>query len=408
MLLYDGTRFTARRTDDREYDVIERMGDRRSQIYRPLRRLRDEHADLIRERYPDIPRRVSGLQPRLVAARAGFDLAGFLVGSESTLVTILRAELELVPVVKHRTLVVLGFDGIAEAADAVPAIVEHEPIALEGVDEYLIHDERIKGMNPQALGELPKGSGFLLVQFGGDTTEEADQRAHAMLNALGETDHDPDVAFMDDPTREDELWQVREAGLGATAHVPHRPDTLEGWEDSAVPVDRLGDYLRDLSELYEEFGYASTRAQPLRPLRAGLRAHPDPVRSLHHRGRRDVPPFLERAADLVVSYGGSLSGEHGDGQTRGELLPRMFGDEVVAPLRARSRRSSTRDDRMNPGKVVHPAPLDVHLRLGGTGLRRTEAAVLRLPRRRPLVPPGRQPLRRASASAASTRTTAAP
>ncbi len=365
VLLYDGTRFTARRTDDREYAVVERMGDRRSQIYRSLRRLQNDHADLIRKRYPDIPRRVSGYNLDSLLPEHGFDLAGFLVGSESTLVTVLQAELELVPVVKKRTLVVLGFENIAAAADAVPAIVEHEPIALEGVDHYLIHDEQIKGMNKQALEELPHGTGFLMVQFGGDTTEEADERAHTMLRALGESEHDADVAFMDDPEREDELWQVREAGLGATAHIPGRPDTWEGWEDSAVPVERLGDYLRDLRRLYEEFGYASDTGPSLYGHFGQGCVHTRiPFDLYSTEGVATYRRFLERAADLVSSYGGSLSGEHGDGQTRGELLTRMFGEEVVG-LFQDVKALFDPQDRMNPGKVVHPAPLDAHLRIGG-------------------------------------------
>jgi FAD/FMN-containing dehydrogenase/Fe-S oxidoreductase len=365
VLLYDGTRFTARRTGDRDYEIVERMGDRRSQIYRSLRRLRDEHAELIRRRYPDIPRRVSGYNLDSLLPEHGFDLAGFLVGSESTLVTVLRAELELVPVVKERTLVVLGFDSIARAADAVPAIVEHEPIALEGVDHYLIRDEQIKGMNKQALDELPKGTGFLMVQFGAGTTDEADQQAHAMLDALGETEHEPQVAFMDDPEREDELWQVREAGLGATAHVPDRPDTWEGWEDSAVPVDRLGDYLRDLRTLYEEFGYASDVGPSLYGHFGQGCVHTRiPFDLYSTEGVATYRRFMERAADLVASYGGSLSGEHGDGQSRGELLSRMFGDEIVG-LFEEVKTLFDPQDRMNPGKVVRPAPLDQHLRLGG-------------------------------------------
>ncbi|MBO0846938.1 MAG: FAD-binding oxidoreductase [Nocardioides sp.] len=365
VLLYDGTRFTARRTDDGEYGVIERMGDRRSQIYRSLRHLRDEHAELIRKRYPDIPCRVSGYNLDSLLPEHGFDIAGLLVGSESTLVTVLGAELELVPVVKERSLVVLGFENIAKAGDAVPAIVKHDPIALEGVDHYLIRDEQIKGMNAQALDELPKGTGFLMVQFGGDTVEEADRRAQGMLDALGETEHDPQVAFVDDPAREDELWQVREAGLGATAHVPDRPDTWEGWEDSAVPVDRLGDYLRDLRRLYQEFGYASDVGPSLYGHFGQGCVHtriPFDLYSIE--GVATYRRFLERAADLVASYGGSLSGEHGDGQTRGELLPRMFGDEVVE-LFEKVKALFDPQDRMNPGKVVHPAPLDAHLRLGG-------------------------------------------
>ena len=365
VLLYDGTRFTARRTDDDEYAVIERRGDRRAQIYRSLRRIRDDHADLIRKRYPDIPRRVSGYNLDSLLPEKGFDLAQFLVGSESTLVTVLQAELELVPVVKARTLVVLGFENIAKAADAVPAIVEHEPIALEGVDHYLIRDEQIKGMNKQALEELPDGTGFLMVQFGGETSDEADERARAMLEALGESEHDPDVSFTDDPEREDELWQAREAGLGATAHLPGRPDTFEGWEDSAVPVDRLGDYLRDLHELYEEFGYASDTGPSLYGHFGQGCVHTRiPFNLYSTEGVETYRRFMERAADLCTSYGGSLSGEHGDGQSRGELLTKMFGEEVVG-LFEEVKALFDPQDRMNPGKVVHPAPLDAHLRLGG-------------------------------------------
>jgi FAD/FMN-containing dehydrogenase/Fe-S oxidoreductase len=365
VLLHDGTRFVATRLDDGQYAEVARRTDRVGEVHRALRRLRDERGDLIRERYPDIPRRVSGYNLDSLLPEHGFDVAGLLVGSEATLVTVLAAELELVPVVRARTLVVLGFGDIAKAADAVPHIVEHEPIALEGVDHYLIRDQQLKGMNPDALAELPDGTGFLMVQMGGADTEEADRRAEAMLEALGRTDHEPDVAFYDDPDREDELWAVRESGLGATAHVPGKPDTFEGWEDSAVPVDRLGDYLRDLRALYDEFGYASDTGPSLYGHFGHGCVHTRiPFDLYTTEGVAAYRRFMERAADLVASYGGSLSGEHGDGQSRGELLPRMFGEEVVG-LFELVKGLFDPDDLMNPGKVVHPARLDEHLRLGG-------------------------------------------
>jgi Fe-S oxidoreductase/FAD/FMN-containing dehydrogenase len=365
VLLYDGTRFTCGPTADGELAWIEAGRDRRAEIYSALHRIRDEHLALIRTRYPNIPRRVSGYNLDSLLPEHGFDVGGLLVGSESTLVTVLHAELKLVPRVKARTLVVLGFPDIARAADAVPSVVEHQPIALEGVDHYLIHDEQMKGMNKQGADELPRGTGYLMVQFGGETSEAADAQAHAMLDALGETEHDPDVVFYDKPEREDELWQVREAGLAATAHVPHKRDTFEGWEDSAVPPERLGDYLRDLRRLYAEFGYADETGPALYGHFGQGCVHTRIPFDLYSReGVAEYRRFMERAADLVVSYGGSLSGEHGDGQSRGELLPKMFGDDVVA-LFAEVKRIFDPDDRMNPGKVVHPARLDAHLRLGG-------------------------------------------
>ncbi|GHF42329.1 FAD/FMN-containing dehydrogenase/Fe-S oxidoreductase [Amycolatopsis bartoniae] len=365
VLCYDGTRFWCGPTTDEEYAEIERRGDPKAAIYRQLRALRDQYGDEIRARFPDIPRRVSGYNLDSLLPEHGFDVGGLLVGSESTLVTVLRAELKLVPVVRERTLVVLGYPDVAKAGDAVTSILPHEPIALEGLDAKLIRDEQIKHLNPEALRELPEGRAFLMVQFGADTEEEADAQAHRMLDALRDTEHDPTVAFLDDPRHEKELWQVREAGLGATAHVPHRPDTFEGWEDSAVPPERLGDYLRRLRKLYEEFGYASDTGPALYGHFGQGCVHTRIPFDLYTAdGVATYRRFLEAAADLVVEFGGSLSGEHGDGQTRGELLPKMFGPEIS---RAFGQLKAIFDpgNRMNPGKVVAPAPLDAHLRLGG-------------------------------------------
>ncbi|MFE2266323.1 FAD-binding and (Fe-S)-binding domain-containing protein [Streptomyces griseosporeus] len=365
VLLYDGTRFWCGKTSDEEYAEIERRGDLRASVYRQLRALRDTCADAVRRGFPDIPRRVSGYNLDSLLPEHGFDVAGLLVGSESTLVTVLRAELRLVPVVKERTLVVLGFPSVDRAADAVPAVLPYEPIALEGLDQHLIRDERLKHLNPDAIAQLPDGKAFLMVQFGADTLKEAEERAHRMLDGLHESEHDPDVAFLDDPSHEEQLWQVREAGLGATAHLPARPDTFEGWEDSAVPPERLGDYLRRLRALFEEFGYQSDTGPSLYGHFGQGCVHTRiPFDLYTAEGVATYRRFLERAADLVVEFGGSLSGEHGDGQTRGELLPRMFGQELVEAF-GRVKAVFDPENRMNPGKAVAPYRLDEHLRLGG-------------------------------------------
>jgi FAD/FMN-containing dehydrogenase/Fe-S oxidoreductase len=363
--LYDGTRFWCGETSDEEYAEIERHGDLRASLYRRLRALRDTYADEIRARFPDIPRRVSGYNLDSLLPEHGFDVAGLLVGSESTLVTVVRAELELVPAVRERTLVVLGFPDIETAADAVPTILPYEPIALEGIDSRLLKDERIKHLNPKARAELPDGNAFLMVQFGGDTHQKADEHAHRMLDGLHESEHDPEVAFLDDPSHEQELWQVREAGLGATAHVPGRPDTFEGWEDSAVPPERLGDYLRRLRSLYDEFGYLSDTGPSLYGHFGHGCVHTRIPFDLYSAdGVAAYRRFMERAADLVVEFGGSLSGEHGDGQSRGELLPRMFGERLVTAF-GQLKALFDPLDRMNPGKIVAPYGLDENLRLGG-------------------------------------------
>ncbi len=363
VLLYDGTRFWCERTDDDRYAEIVAAGGRPAEIYRRLRELAESYADEIRERYPDIPRRVSGYNLDSLLSEHGFDIAGLLVGSESTLVTVLRAELALVPVVRERTLVVIGYPTVAEAAEAVPEITPHDPIALEGMDRRLVRDQELKHEHAKAIDQLPEGNGWLLVQFGGDTQDEADDHARRMIDALAVAEER--VRFVDEPEREDELWQAREAGLGATAHVPGRRDTWEGWEDSAVPPERLGDYLRDLNALYEQHGFVDDSAPALYGHFGHGCVHTRiPFDLYSDDGVADYRQFMLEAADLVCNYGGSLSGEHGDGQTRGELLPRMFGDRLVQAFQT-VKSIFDPDNRMNPGKVVDPYPLDANLRLGG-------------------------------------------
>ena len=352
VLTYDGTRMWVGPTSKEVYERILAEGGRRAEIYRALRELAEENLALIRTRYPDIPRRVSGYNLDALLPENGFNLARALVGSESTLVTVLQAEIDLVPVPPYQSLVVLGFDDIAAAGDAVPAVAEHGPLALEGVDDTLIDLARVEHVAKEGvLKELPEGSGWLMVRFGGDTREEADERADRLLAGIHRSEHDPGVSFLDDPDEEERLWKVREAGLGATAYPPGGPDTHEGWEDAAVPPGRLGDYLRDFRALLEEFGYGT----------ASLYGHfghgcvhtriafdlEDPEGAAAYRR------FVERAARLVASYGGSLSGEHGDGQSRAELLPLMFGEEVVR-LFGRYKQIFDPADRMNPGKVASP------------------------------------------------------
>ncbi len=348
VLLYDGRRMWVGETvDDDDLEAT-------------LRALGEQYADEIRNRYPDIPRRVSGYCLDSLLPEK-FNVAQALVGSESTLVTVLRAELKLVPRVHKRTLVMVGFPDIGAAGDAVPAILPATPIALEALDDKLVQFEKTKHLNPKALKLLPPAGAYLMVQMGGETREEVDAAADHMLSLLGRKRDDDNVVFFDDPEHEEELWHVREAGLGATARIPGSRDAWPGWEDSAVAPDRVGDYVRDLQKLFDEYDLGS----------AAIYGHfgqgcihcriPFELRTAD--GIARFREFMERAADLVVSYGGSFSGEHGDGQARAELLPKLFGPDL---MRAHGQMKAIFDpgNRMNPGKVVAPFPLDSKLRLG--------------------------------------------
>ena len=361
VVLYDGTRMWVGPTTDDEFAAIIEGGGRRAEVYRQLAQLRDRYGDIIRERFPDIPRRVSGYNLDSLLPEHGFDVARALVGSESTLVTVLRAELRLVPRVPARSLVMLGYPDVVASAAAVPDVLTAEPIALEGLDHRLISFERSERLNPKALHLLPEGTAWLLVQLGGRDRDEADAGAERLLAAVGRERDDRNVAFFDDPDQEQELWDVRESALGATARIPGRFDTWPGWEDSAVAPDDLADYLSDLQQLYAEYGYEE--ASLYGHFGQGCVHSRIPFDLLTAHGIASFRSFVERAADLVASYGGSLSGEHGDGQARGELLGRMFGDKIVeAFLEMKSIFDPT--NKMNPGRVVPARPLDADLRLG--------------------------------------------
>ena len=364
IVTYDGLRTWVGPVTDEEYAAIVAAGGRKAEIYRQLGEIRDRYLGQIRTGYPDIPRRVSGYNLDYLLPEKGFHVARALVGSESTLVTVLQAEISLVEVPKCRSLVVLGYPDVADAADVVPLVIKHHPLAVEGLDDRLISLEREEHLASDALDKLPEGSGWLMIQFGGDTLEEAEERAHALLEEVksGNGHPAPHAAYLEDPAVEDNLWSVREAGLGATAYPPGAHETHEGWEDAAVPPERLGDYLRDFRDLLRRHHYEG--ASLYGHFGQGCVHTRIPFELRTDKGIAGYRSFVEQAADLVVSYGGSLSGEHGDGQSRGELLPKMFGEDLI---RAFGQMKAVFDpgNKMNPGKVVHPHKLDQNLMLRG-------------------------------------------
>ncbi|MBV8480622.1 MAG: FAD-binding oxidoreductase [Actinobacteria bacterium] len=326
-----------------------------------LRALVDRLAPQIRKRYPQIPRRVSGYNLDELLPEGGFEVARSLVGTESTCVTILEATLELIPAPKERSLLVIAYPSKYEAADHVPTAREHEPDAIEGVDDTLITDMTAIGLHKHELSLLPEGHGWLLVEFGGDTKDESDDRARALMADLEKQGHPGSaMKLYDDPDGEQHIWDVREAGLGATAFIPGKPDTHEGWEDSAVPPERLGEYLRRLDELARKYEYESALYGHYGQGCVHARWNFD---LLTREGVNTFRHWLDDAADLVLELGGSLSGEHGDGQSRAALLPKMFGDDIVDGFRE-FKRIWDPDGKMNPGKVVDAYGPDENLRLG--------------------------------------------
>ena len=354
VLLYDGTRMRVGPTSDHELsDNIDR-GGRTGEIYERLRDLRDSYAQEIRARYPRIPRRVSGYNLDALLPENGFNVARALVGSEGTLVTVLGATVRLMEWPAHRALLVAGFEDVYAAADSVPDVVAYGPLALEGLDDPLIARARA------GSADLPGGKGWLMIEFGGATPGEAGERARAAASTLKALRGHIGTAVVTDARELARLWRVREISFGATAFVPGKPDALAGWEDAAVPPDRLGAYLRDFSGLVARYGYETSLYGHFGQGCVHCRVTFDFSSA---DGVRAYRSFMDEAADLVVAYGGSLSGEHGDGQQRAELLPKMFGPKLIDAFRE-FKSIWDPNGKMNPGKVVDPNPITSNLRLG--------------------------------------------
>ena len=360
VLTYDGTRMTVGATSPTELDAIVAAGGRRGEIYAGLRDLGTRHAEQIRREYPDIPRRVSGYNLDELLPDGDFNVARALVGSESTCAFTLEATVQLVESPTHRRLVVLGFTDIFSAGDAAPAILEHGPIGLEVMDDTLIEGMERTNLMAAERRLLPPGGAWILAEFGADSPEAASAQAEALTDALPDGASGPEIRMFDDPADEHRVWSIRESGLGAAARGLGAAITWEGWEDSAVHPDRVGDYLRDLVGLWDAYGYRGAWYGHLGQGCVHTRNDFD-LRSAP--GIRKYRAYVEEAAELCVSYGGSLSGEHGDGQARGELLSKMFSPEIIQSFRD-FKALWDPDKMMNPGKLVDAYPLDTNLRLG--------------------------------------------
>lgn len=360
ILTYDGLKMKVGPTSPEDLERFIQEGGRKGEIYSSLKKFVQKYGSIIEKKYPKIPRCVSGYNLTWLLEKNGFDVAKALVGSESTCVTILEATVRLVPSPPARSLLVLGYPDIYTACDHIMEIMEHQPIALEGIDIDLVEDMKKKKIHPQDVKLLPDGGGWLFIEFGGESKNESDGKAKVLMESLKHKSNPPSMKLYDDPETEKILWKVRESGLGATARVPNEKDTWPGWEDSAVPPEKVGNYLRELRKLFQEYGY-----------KCALYGHFGQG-CIHTRidfdlstqeGVEKYRAFLSEAADLVVSFGGSLSGEHGDGQSRAALLPKMFGPELMQAFRE-FKAIWDPDWKMNPGKLIEAYQPTDNLRMG--------------------------------------------
>jgi FAD/FMN-containing dehydrogenase/Fe-S oxidoreductase len=359
LLLYDGTRLTVGPTTDREIAQNIQSGGRIGGIYSSLKILRDTYGNLVRQKFPRIPRRVSGFNLDELLPENSFNIARALVGSEGTCAIILGATLQLVESPPCRTLIGIGFSDIFIAADHVPQILEHKPIGFEGMDGLLLDAMRRKQKSVDDLALLPPGNGFLIVEFGAPTQAEANAKARALAASLNTFPAKP-TARIYTSAEAKRVWHIRESGLGATAFVPGVGTGWEGWEDAAVDPAQLGSYLRAIFALMNEFNYRSPMYGHFGQGCVHMRHNFDLETEA---GILKFRQFMDRATDIALAHGGSISGEHGDGQARGALLPKMFGEELMSAFRT-FKHIFDPTNRMNPGKLIDAHQPHEDLRLG--------------------------------------------
>lgn len=357
VVTYGGARMVLGAFDDGQYQERASNDDEAGRILQGLRELRGYYDEAIRTGYPSLARRVSGYNLDQLLPEQGFHLARALVGTESTCALVTEVTVRLSPWPRRRILVLLAFEDIYVAADQVPQLLAHPLIGLEGFDRRLVEQMRRANLNVSNLRHLPDGGGWLLCEVGADEEAELEERVAALVASVSDS---VSVVVLRDAHDQHEVWQIRESGLGATAHPVGQPVNYEGWEDAAVAPEQLGRYMRGIRDLWEEFGYTGAWYGHFGQGCVHTRNNFD-LSSVE--GLTRYRSFVERAADLCVSLGGSISGEHGDGQARGELLTRMYGPTLMEAFR-QFKSVWDPSGMMNPGKVVDAFPLDTNIRYG--------------------------------------------
>ena len=360
ILTSDGVRFWVGPTSDKAFKAIIGKGGRQAEIYSELKAISDQYAEHIRQRYPDIKRRVSGYNLYQLLPENNFNIARALVGSEGTCVCVLQAKLKLIENPKYTKLIVLGFKDIFVAGDSVSDILPFSPIAMEGLDWTIIGGLLDRNLKREEVALLPEGRAWLLVELTAHTTQALDQLCQEFSVAMKASTHVQSLIRIDCDTQTQAIWSIREQGASATSMSlnPDDPDPIVGWEDVAVDPMQLGNYLREFSALIDRYGYTSSIYGHFGDGCIHARITFDTRTA---KGVSQWRKFSVEIAELVVRFGGSLSGEHGDGQAKAEFLPIMFGPELMQAFK-RFKQAWDPELRMNPGKLIDAYKMHENLR----------------------------------------------
>lgn len=376
VLLPDGTLMSVGPTTPEELAELCKRTDRTGKIYQDLRALVQNNLAILRTGFVQMPRRVSGYALDALLPERGFNLARALVGSEGTCVTVLSATLSLAPVPASLALVVVGFVDDVAAADAVPLILPNRPLTVEGMNRELVAQYIAnKPDGAEVASQLPTGAAWLFLEVGGDDELEASSRSAKIAADLQGVAGFTSSVVVNDVDEQKALWRIREEGAGLAARMPDGTEAFPGWEDAAVPPANLGAYLRDFRVLLAKHNLRGATYGHFGDGCIHTRIDFDFLTSI---GVSAFRTFVEEAADLVLAHGGSLSGEHGDGQARGELLIRMYSPEVISLFES-FKAVWDPTDVMNPGMLVRPRPLDVDLRVSPNSAREVTDVVFAYP-----------------------------
>lgn len=359
LLLADGTRCTVDDVGNRQ--ELARRAGREGELHRQLQTFVDRHELVIRRRFGQFTRQISGYALHRLLPENGYDVAGLLCGSEGGFATTLQATVSLTPLPAAKMLCVLGFGDSITSAECVPVVLRHDPLTMESINIDLV--ERLPDEVRTAAIEagLPAGRAWLLVEMGGGDHVSAVVAAEKMLEELRDSGSPATASLVTDPAAQRVLWRCRTDAAGLATRRADGAEAWGGWEDAAVPPARLSDYLRGLDELLSRYGFSGASYGHFGEGCMHMRIDFD---LLSRPGIATYREFVEQATDLVVSLGGSVCGEHGDGRARSELLGRMYGTDGLALL-TEMKDIWDAGRVMNPGVIVDPPPLDAGIRHDG-------------------------------------------
>src|SRR5450759_4750452 len=348
---------------------------REGEIHRGLQSIAARDALLISRRFSGLRRRISGYPLDRLLPSHGYDVARFLSGTEGSLAVTLRATLNLVELPAATVLLALGFSDSVAAADCVPLVLPHGPLTMESINATLVDRLPRQVRGAAVAAGLPAGSAWLLVEVGGFDPEGAMRAARAIITDLEGSELTVTSSLVTDPEAQAVLWRCRRDSTGLATRRSDGAEAWGGWEDAAVPPERLGAYLRELDEILAAHDLSGASYGHFGEGCMHIRMDFD---LFSERGLANYRSFVEQAADLVVRLGGSVSGEHGDGRARSELLSKMYGADVVAVF---DEVKTLWDPAgvLNPHVIADPARLDADIRHRGKAKDRAVATEFSYP-----------------------------